>query len=71
MKTVVLYNKANEFGLRQDALLIQASIPCELRDPLEPTFPCDLAIHLEVPYYGWMAFARVNAFVVNPEWFAI
>lgn len=68
MKTVVLYNKANEFGLRQDALLIQASIPCELRDPLEPTFPCDFAIHLEVPYYGWMAFARVNAFVVNPEW---
>ena len=68
MKTVVLYNKANEFGLRQDALLIQASIPCELRDPLEPTFPCDFAIHLEVPYYGWMAFARVNAVVVNPEW---
>jgi hypothetical protein len=68
MKTVVLYNKANEFGLRQDALLIQASIPCELRDPLEPAVPCDFAIHLEVPYYGWMAFARVNAFVVNPEW---
>lgn len=68
MKTVVLYNKANEFGLRQDALLIQASIPCELRDPLEPAVPCDFAIHLEVPYYGWMAFARVNAFVINPEW---
>jgi hypothetical protein len=68
MKTVVLYNKANEFGLRQDALLIQSSIPCELRDPLEPAAPCDFAIHLEVPYYGWMAFARVNAIVVNPEW---
>ena len=68
MKTVVLYNKANEFGLRQDALLIQATLPCELKDPLEPAAPCDFAIHLEVPYYGWMAFARVNAFVVNPEW---
>ena len=68
MKTVVLYNKANEFGLRQDALLIQASISCELKDPLEPAVPCDFVIHLEVPYYGWMAFARVNAFVVNPEW---
>lgn len=68
MKTVVVYNKANEFGLRQDALLIQASIPCELKDPLEPPVSCDLAIHLEVPYYGWMAFARVNAFVMNPEW---
>jgi len=68
MKTVVLYNKANEFGLRQDALLIQSSIPCELKDPLEPAAPCDFAIHLEVPYYGWMAFARVNAVVVNPEW---
>lgn len=68
MKTVVVYNKANEFGLRQDALLIQASIPCELKDPLEPPSPCDLAIHLEVPYYGWMCFASVNAFVMNPEW---
>ena len=68
MKTVVLYNKANEFGLRQDALLIQANIPCELKDPLEPAAPCDFAIHLEVPYYGWMAFARVNAIVINPEW---
>jgi len=68
MKTVVLYNKANEFGLRQDALLIQSSIPCELKDPLEPATPCDFAIHLEVPYYGWMAFARINAVVVNPEW---
>lgn len=68
MKTVVLYNKANEFGLRQDALLIQANIPCELKDPLEPPAPCDFAIHLEVPYYGWMAFARVNAIVINPEW---
>jgi hypothetical protein len=68
MKTIVLYNKANEFGLRQDALLIQASIPCELKDPLEPASPCDFAIHLEVPYYGWMAFASVNAFVINPEW---
>ena len=68
MKTVVIYNKANEFGLRQDSLLIQASIPCELKDPLEPAAPCDLAIHLEVPYYGWMALAHVNAFVVNPEW---
>jgi hypothetical protein len=68
MKTVVLFNKANEFGLLQDALLLQKTIDCILKDPLEPPAQCDVAIHLEVPYYGWMAFAGTNVFVINPEW---
>lgn len=68
MKTVVLFNKANEFGLLQDALLLQKTIECVLKDPLEPPVQCEVAIHLEVPYYGWMAFAGTNVFVINPEW---
>lgn len=68
MKTVVLFNKANQFGLLQDALLLEKTIECVLKDPLEPALQCDIAIHLEVPYYGWMAFARTNVFVINPEW---
>ena len=39
-----------------------------LADPLEPPVLCDLAVHFEVPYYGWMPWARRNVFVVNPEW---
>ena len=68
MKTVVLFNKADKFGLLQDALLLQKTFDCELKDPLEPTTACDLAIHLEVPYYGWMAMAKKNVFVINREW---
>jgi hypothetical protein len=67
-RTVILYNKANEFGLKQDAELLQKTLTCELRDPLEPASPCDIAIHLEVPYYGWMSFASINVFMINPEW---
>ena len=67
-RTVILYNKANEFGLKQDAELLQKVLYGELRDPLEPASVCDIAIHLEVPYYGWMAFAAINVFMINPEW---
>ena len=67
-RTVILYNKANEFGLKQDAELLQKTLGCEVKDPLEPASPCDIAIHLEVPYYGWMSFAAINVFMVNPEW---
>ena len=67
-RTVILYNKANEFGLKQDAELLQKVLGGDLRDPLEPVSGYDIAIHLEVPYYGWMAFAGINVFMINPEW---
>jgi hypothetical protein len=67
-RTVILYNKANEFGLKQDAELLQKVLGGDLRDPLEPVSAYDIAIHLEVPYYGWMAFAGINVFMINPEW---
>ena len=71
---VILYNRANTFGLAKDvegiqeALRVMDSKP-RLVDPLEPPSPCDLAIHLEIPVYGWMPWASRNILMVNPEWF--
>ena len=75
-KTVfLLYNKANEYGLQSDVRLLEKVLkvfvgPGQVKhaDPLEPPQPCDLAVHLEVPYYGWMPWAKRNVFMVNPEW---
>jgi hypothetical protein len=72
-QTVFIYNKANTYGLAQDVQLLQEAIKglagkVRLADPLEPPILCDLAVHFEVPIYGWMPWARRNVFVVNPEW---
>jgi len=72
-QTVFLYNKANTYGLAQDVRLLEQAIKSftgkvRMADPLEPPVLCDLAVHFEVPYYGWMPWARRNIFVVNPEW---
>lgn len=40
----------------------------KIKDPLQPPVICDVAVHFEVPYYGWMPWARINIFVINPEW---
>lgn len=67
---VVLYNRANTFGLAKDVEGIQAAIgKVRLADPLEPPSACDLLIHLEIPVYGWMPWAAQNVLMVNPEWF--
>ena len=71
--TVFLYNKENKYGLSQDVKLLEAvtkRIIGKVRhsDPLEHPTLCDLAVHFEVPYYGWMPWARRNVIVVNPEW---
>jgi hypothetical protein len=72
-QTVFLYNKANQYGLSQDIQLLEQAIKSltgkvRMADPLEPPVLCDLAVHFEVPYYGWMPWARRNVFVINPEW---
>jgi hypothetical protein len=73
-KAVFIYNKANTYGLQSDVELVEkvlkgvASITTKRADPLEPAQQCDLAVHFEVPYYGWMAWAARNVVVVNPEW---
>lgn len=74
LQSVFLYNKANEYGLQQDVeILSQLWTPVfgvkpRPTDPLEPPLACDIAVHFEVPYYGWMPWARFNVFVINPEW---
>ena len=77
MEVAILYNKANQFGLKQDALMIREAIrsiasgTVHIReaDPLEPPVNCHLAIHLEIPVYGWMPWASVNILLCNNEWY--
>jgi len=71
---VILYNKSNPFGIAKDVkgieqALIGSGYRTRYADPLEPPMPCDLAIHLEVPVYGWMPWASRNMIMINPEWF--
>jgi hypothetical protein len=68
MSTVFIYNKANTYGLLQDVKLLDSVLKGRHVDPLEPPVLCELAVHFEVPYYGWMAWAKRNVIVVNPEW---
>ena len=70
---VFLYNKSNVYGLKQDVQVLQTAIKSlipniRVSDPLEPPVPCDVAVHFEVPYYGWMCWARKNILIINPEW---
>jgi hypothetical protein len=72
LEVSLIYNKENQFGLKQDANLIQETLKsCHVRhvDPLEPPVSCDVAIHFEVPIYVYMPWATVNILVINPEWF--
>lgn len=68
---VLLYNRANKFGLAKDVEGIQEALGQTVRlvDPLEPPSVCNVAIHLEIPVYGWMPWAAQNILMVNPEWF--
>lgn len=67
---VVLYNRANTYGLAKDVEGLEAALGSLRRaDPLEPPIACDLLIHLEVPVYQWMPWAAQNILMVNPEWF--
>jgi len=66
--TTVLYKKTSEFGLLRDVELIESVLQVRRADFLEPPVPTDLAIHLEIPAYVWMPWARKNVLMVNPEW---
>ena len=71
LSVVYLYpKKAAVHGLQQDALLLENALGIKGRhaDPLEPPSPCDVAVHFEIPIYGWMPWATKNVCVVNPEW---
>jgi len=70
----LIYNKGNRFGIAKDVEgIMKAVAPMQSTvnhaDPLEPPRPCDIAVHLEIPSYVWMPWAKVNVLMVNPEWF--
>jgi len=78
MEVAILYNKSNTFGLAQDADVIQWALQqtqkglrVRTADPLEPPVPVSVAIHLEVPQYGWMPWATTNYLLLNPEWYEV
>ena len=73
LQVVFLYpKKAKLHGLQQDALLLERALNLKRTprhaDPLEPPVQCDIAVHFEIPVYGWMPWATKNFCVVNPEW---
>jgi hypothetical protein len=77
MEVGILYNKSNTFGLAQDSEVFHwvlkqvdaGNVRFRKVDPLEPPVSLDVAIHLEVPYYGWMPWASTNYLLLNPEWY--
>ena len=78
MEVAILYNKSNTFGLAQDSEVLQwalqqvdsGNVRIRIVDPLEPPVPVSVALHLEVPYYGWMPWASTNL-LCNPEWYEL
>ena len=79
MEIAILYNKSNQFGLKQDAEVFRDSlrhfaageVRIRVADPLEPPVPCQMAIHLEIPVYGWMPWCSTNYLLLNPEWYEL
>jgi len=77
MEVAILLNKSNPFGIQQDADVIEwalrsvdkGNVRIRRADPLEPPVPVSVAIHLEIPYYGWMPWATTNYLLLNPEWY--
>ena len=80
LQVVLVYNSSNVFGLAKDARILAEALPIvsrsigkavgkvKIMDSREPPTPCDICIHLEVPYAVWFPWARVNAILVNSEW---
>ena len=65
----LIYRKTSEFGLLRDVEMISSVVGAvRCVDPLESPVATDLAIHLEIPAYVWMPWARKNVLMVNPEW---
>jgi hypothetical protein len=72
---ILLYNRSNPYGLKKDAVLIEAALRkfgvygIQHCDPLEPPQKADCIIHLEQPHHVWQSWGRTNMLVVNPEWY--
>ena len=80
IQITLVYNRANPFGIKQDAELLESffrhynsSVGVQYAkvkhaDLLEPPQPTDVCIHLEIPSTTWMPFAHTNILMMNPEW---
>ena len=80
IQIAIVYNKANPFGIKQDAELLDTMFRefnrtvgitfAKVRhaDLLEPPMPVDICIHLEIPATTWMPFAHMNVMMINTEW---
>jgi hypothetical protein len=80
LDTCILYNKANHFGIKDDVAVIESALKSantllkgwtvsKLKhiDIKQPPTQCDIQIHMEVPVYANIAWAKVNILVVNPD----
>jgi hypothetical protein len=80
LEVTFVYNRENHFGIAKDAEILEEGIRTWAKvknvgvnkirhvDPKEPPVPCDICIHLEIPYAVWFPWARFHAVLVNPEW---
>jgi hypothetical protein len=80
IQVTIVYNRANPFGIKQDADILEgmirqfnSSVGVEFAkvkhaDLLEPPVATDVCIHLEIPSTTWMPFAHKNVLMVNSEW---
>jgi len=72
----IIYNKANAYGLNDDIEVIQRIfkefqvIKPKLFDMREPFVHADVNIHLEIPVFSAIPWARKNIMLVNPEQWA-
>lgn len=83
LEIVFVYNRANPFGIANDADLLEKTIRSIVQslklpvivqkirhaDLLEPPVACDICIHLEIPATQWMPWALTNILMVNSEWY--
>lgn len=71
----VIYNKSNHFGLEKDYEFIRnafskAGYTIQSVDPHEPPKMADVNIHLEIPIYANVPWAKMNILLINPEYYA-
>jgi hypothetical protein len=82
LSVTILYDKANSFGLQEDAAVIERLLKTvsvsghtflkpKRVDLREPCSPCDIQFHLEIPVYAAVPWAHTNVIVVNPEHWSV
>ena len=65
----IIYNKSNTYGLNDDAVILERILHShkpKLVDMREPLFYSDINIHLEIPVFSAIPWARTNILLVNP-----